>query len=473
MTSTGLVLGPLAFLLILLPVRFSITALPAFAMLDSAAVVNLGSFGLQPGYLLGLLIVGRTLVEIAVTGTPLNAHVFRRLLPLFLFMVVCFVSVWVGLTFFQGEVMVIGGAAGLNLDLVQPYSFQRQNLTQPFYLVLNTGIVCAVAQQIARMPVEVRIAVLDRSILGALFFVSAIAIWEMAGFYGGLPFFPDFFHSNAGYASAHGQVFSGGILRVSGPFAEPSSLAYHFAGLLFFAWYYYLIRPGTARMALIMLCLAIMAASTSTTAFAVLAMLAGLMVKDLVIRALTGGTSIHLSIRHLGIPIFLGLVVFGVLVFVQAHWVEIDGVLTRTLFEKSQTSSFADRSGVDRLAFDIVMETGGLGIGLGSHKPNNLVMTLLSNTGIAGFVMFAIFVIGVLRPSRSLLTAPHGRRFRWLVLGMLAVHAFSNPNLNPIMLWVGFALCIGMSAPDPRRRVAGGAVEDTSPESMEPRPDPC
>jgi hypothetical protein len=120
MTSTGLVVIPLAFLIILLPWRFSIIALLVFATLDSAAVVNVGSFGLQPVYFFGMLIIGRTAIEMAVLDTPLNAHVGGMLTPLFLFAIICFISIWDGLTFIKGKIMVISSTDGFNLDLAKP-----------------------------------------------------------------------------------------------------------------------------------------------------------------------------------------------------------------------------------------------------------------------------------------------------------------------------------------------------------------
>jgi hypothetical protein len=221
MTLTGLIIIPLALLIILLPWRYSLLALLVFATLNSAAVVNVGSFGLQPGHFFGMLMMARTAVEITLLRAPLNTHVISMLTPLLLFMIICFISIWVGLTFFQGKIMVISSTAGFNLDLAQPYTFQRQNLTQPFYLLLNVGIVYALAHQIARLPADRVATTLDRAVLGAILFASLIATWEMAHFYFGLPFFANFFHSNVGYYSAHGQVLFGSVLRVSGPFSEP------------------------------------------------------------------------------------------------------------------------------------------------------------------------------------------------------------------------------------------------------------
>jgi hypothetical protein len=457
MTSTGLVIIPLAFLIILLHWRFSIIALLVLATLDSAAVVNAGSFGLQPGYFFGLLMIARTAVEITVFGTPLNAHVVRMLVPLLLFAIICFISIWVGLTFFQGKITVISSMAGFNLDLAQTYTFQRQNLTQPFYLFLNLGIVYALAHQIARLPADLVNVTLERAVLAAIVFASAVAVCEMAHFYAGAPFADSFFHSNAGYSKAHGQSL-GRILRVSGTFSEPSALAYHFAAFLMYAWYRFLRQPGAGAIGLVLLCVTMMAASTSTSAFAVLGIFMLVVVKDLLVVIATSGTRIRLFPNGVAVVALLGSVAFGAYVFIQSNWHDIDSVLTSMLLQKHESSSYAQRTGADMMAVDIVVQTGGIGIGLGSHKPNNLAMTLLSNTGIAGFLVFGMFLFQLLWPYRTKSFDVDLRPYRWMVVGLLAVHLMSNPNLNPIILWISFALVIGALATE--RGSSSGLVDD-------------
>jgi hypothetical protein len=443
MTITGLIIIPLGLVIILLPWRYSLLALPALATLNSAAVVNIGSFGLQPGYFFGMLIMVRTAVEIVLFDTRLNPDVIKMLAPLLLFTIICFVSIWVGLTFFQGKIMVISSTAGLNLDLAQPYTFQRQNLTQPFYMMINVGMVYALAHQVSRLPLTQVATTLDRSVLGAILFASLVVIWELANFHYGVTFHADFFHSNVGYYSAHGQVLFGEILRASGPFSEPSALAYHFTGFLLYVWYRYLDRLSTGALAAVLLCITVMAASTSTTAYAMLGLFALVVVKDLVVMLGSSSTRIRFSLHHVGAVVLLGIASVCAFVFIQNNWHHIDGVLTRMVLEKQHSGSFAQRTGADMMALDIAIDTGGIGIGLGSHKPNNLVATLLSNTGIAGSLLFGIFVFELLRPRRGTCTYRHVRPFRWMVLGLLCVHVISNPNLNPIILWIGFAFIIG------------------------------
>ena len=356
MTSTGLVIIPLALLIILLPWRYSIAALLVFATMDSAAVVNVGSVGLQPAYFFGLLIVGRTAIEIALFRIPFNIQILTTIIPLLLFTVWAVAFIWIGLTFFQGRIMVISSSASLDLDLAQPYVFQRQNLTQPFYLLLNVTILYATAHQVARLPAQDAARAVDRAVVCAILFASGIAIWEMARFYAGVSFPAAFFHSNAGYAPAYGQVLAGTVLRVSGPFTEPSGLAYHFAGFLLFAWCRYLQRPSRpTSMVIVLLCLAMLAASTSTTAFAIIGFFALLMLKDALTATRSIAGKIHLSSGHLMTLVLLGVAMACAAAFIESHWRYVDEVMTAMVLEKSQTSSFEQRTGVDLLAVDILI----------------------------------------------------------------------------------------------------------------------
>jgi hypothetical protein len=443
MTVTGLVMIPLGLLIILLPWRYSLLAFPAFSIMNSAGVVNVGSFGLLPGYFFGMLVVARTAVEIVLLPTPLNAHVIRWLTPLFLFTMICFVSIWVGLTFFQGKIMVISSEAGFNLNLAQPYTFQRQNLTQPFYLVLNLAIVYALAHQVARLAPGQIAATLHRGVIYAILFASAVSIWEMAGFYYGVPFFASFFHSNVGYEEAHGQVLFGNILRVSGPFSEPSVLAYRFAGFVLYAWYVYLRRPSTRAMGILLLCVTMMLASTSTSAYATLGVFVLLMVKDLAVKVATGPTQIRLSMHHVGVAALLGIAALGALVFIQSYWYEINNVLTRMVVEKHHSGSFAQRTGAEMLALDILIQTGGIGIGLGGHRPSTLIMALLSNTGIAGFLIYSFFLFQLLRPRQAACAEVDLQPYRWMTIGMLLVGMISSPAINSLALAMSFGMIIG------------------------------
>src|SRR5206468_8762231 len=150
MTLTGLILIPLAIVLSFMPWRFMLMALPSFALLHGAAVVNVGSVGLQPGYALALLLIMRTALEILLLRQPLNREALIYTAPLGLLVVISILVLWISVAFFTGKVTVIGGTDAYVLENAQPYVFRRENITQITYLLINTLLVYVLAHQSAR-----------------------------------------------------------------------------------------------------------------------------------------------------------------------------------------------------------------------------------------------------------------------------------------------------------------------------------
>jgi hypothetical protein len=116
------------------------------------------------------------------------------------------------------------------------------------------------------------------------------------------------------------------------------------------------------------------------------------------------------------------------------------------VLEKHHSGSFAQRTGADMMAFDILIQTGGIGIGLGGHRPSNLVMALLSNTGIIGFLIFSFFLFQLLWPRRLVHVGANLQPYRWLLIGMLLVNLISSPSINSLALAISFGLIIGILA---------------------------
>src|SRR5262245_26173466 len=101
---TGFIFIPLGLLLVFLPWRYCLTGLVVFSMMSASAVVNIGSFGLQPGYYMVLLLIARGCFELLRSGFTLNSFVLGRLTSLAIFFAVCLVVLFVAVTFFQGKV---------------------------------------------------------------------------------------------------------------------------------------------------------------------------------------------------------------------------------------------------------------------------------------------------------------------------------------------------------------------------------
>jgi hypothetical protein len=450
MTITGLILIPLCLAMILCPWRYTVVTLVLSSLLSDAAVINVGNIGLQPVFFFMPLVIARTAVEITLGKQGLNGYALRMIAPLGILLVVSTVVLLISVLCFQGNVTVVAGAAGFNLDLARPFSVGRENLAQTIYLVLDIAAVYCLAHQAGRAHTVGFSRIADRSLVIAGFASGLVALWELIDFYVGVGFPAEFFHSNAGYAAAHGQTFDE-IPRISGPFPEPSSMGYFFGGLIFFAWQRYRAAPTLLSCGLLLVCVAALILSTSTTGYVALTIFLLVVLQGLVFGSAEFITGMSKGgRRELKLTATFLFVIAAIAFFVVLGWDTLRHVFQIVVLEKRESSSFDQRSGADLIALNIFIQTGGIGIGLGSHRPNNMVMTLLSNLGIAGFLSFVFFVFQLFRQQALLADqiaiAKVWKRLKGFVFGLLLIHTFSNPVLSGGMLWIGFALLLGVAA---------------------------
>ena len=173
---TGLFLLPLGLVIVLLPWRICLIGLVTFAMMSPAAVINIGSFGLQPGYYMLLLLVGRTAAEIMVGGYQLNAFVLSRMRGLVAFIAVVFLVLFIALCFFQGKVQTLPGTSGFNSNLTHPFHLVRENITQIAYVLMNTCLVYCMAHQGARRAMPALFRQWDTAMVCGLCFAAAASV---------------------------------------------------------------------------------------------------------------------------------------------------------------------------------------------------------------------------------------------------------------------------------------------------------
>lgn len=451
-TITGLVMMPLIGLALLGSLRNRLRVLFMCAVLSSAAVVNLGSFGVQPGYFMGTALIGLAVLAALVRGEfCMDRRVALNCVPLLVLLLAALNALFWGNAVFGDDVWVVSGRQAFNLDAAERYTFRNENVNQLVYLAFNVLLAALIANQLVRRDAREMLWLGRAGVLAAFWFATFFVAWDWLSKHYGI-FFPDaFLHSNAFYAAAHSQAF-GGVPRISGPFSEPSGLAYAYGGFLFHASAEFLVYRRAASFARMLIALAALTLSTSTTAYAVLgvwAVAAALWAAPLLGSAL--GRVPSLTIRRLAIPALAAIAVGGAAVVADRSQEEIQTVVERALVGKTETGSFATRSGAEAMGLDALVDTYGLGVGLGSHRPNSLAMTLLSNTGVVGALAFLVFVCLVLRrpPSGQFATAA-ARRELWpvraLLLGFLLGHCISNPNLSNQILWLALALNLAAAA---------------------------
>lgn len=140
-------------------------------------------------------------------------------------------------------------------------------------------------------------------------------------------------------------------------------------------------------------------------------------------------------------PVSALAVIGGVLV-VAAVLTQLPAILEFTVgsaVEKTDSSSFSNRGAANARALELVVETFGLGVGLGGNRPSSLAMFLVSCLGILGFALFVVLAVAAIRAARG---APAAGA-RWALIGTLIAAIVAVPDLSTPLLWAALASSLG------------------------------
>jgi hypothetical protein len=427
--------------------RWMLVALMVFATMDAAAVAMVGSFGLSPGYYMVLLVITRVLIEAVRRGLPIARPIVPPLACLLMFVAAAVFSLWAAVTFFQGDVVVLGGADRFQLTAAAPFQFRRENFTQLTYLIVSVALAAALGIRLSRAGPTELTRMIDHAIVSAMIFSDVLCLWQWLSYNTAFVSWPhDFFFSNSSYASREDQFLLDAV-RLSGPFSEPSSLAVAYAGYLFYGYQRFRADGTVTSMGLLLASILIVLLSQSSTGYLLLGLFAAIVLAQPVAQAMMGRLP-PVRVTAAGVTA-IGLAVAALLAFgwyVMEHKDFVANVLDTLIFKKQEGSSYRERTGSNLIALQILVETRGIGIGIGSHKPSSFMLTLLSNTGVAGTLIFGLFLFLIMKLPGTPVSSGLGARrsigdpLRWWLFGTLIPLVISGPNLSNAPLWTGFGL---------------------------------
>ena len=299
-----------------------------------------------------------------------------------------------------------------NMSLLAP---SLGNIAQLGYLTLGV-LVLLMAGRL--FPVDTRL-------LGSALWVSLVlgAVRMVAE-----PWWPhDLLQNMPGYSYATPE-------RLSGTFYEPSVLGlYLVAAACYFG--VRLLRGPAARTriaAVIALGLVVIefVANASGTALLGLVVVVAAGAAVLLVRALRSpkmGVSPWAIIGGTGV-LALGLTQLPLLYDLTVGSAE----------RKASSFSYLARGLANERSWQIFLETSGLGVGLGSHRPSSLFFLVLSCLGLVGTVLLVALVIV------ALTAAARGEAIAagWALLGVLVSGVIAVPDLSMPIIWVGLAVCV-------------------------------
>ncbi|GHE61630.1 hypothetical protein GCM10019059_21260 [Camelimonas fluminis] len=199
------------------------------------------------------------------------------------------------------------------------------------------------------------------------------------------------------------DVEHAGFFRISGAHSEASAFgAAIFISMVFCSTYSRL--TGDRRVGMLAVAsLALLLLSTSSSAYGCLAIYMICLAGKALFNLLQG------RVRKVDLLlVFAALVCVAAVIAIYLHngnaFDRIQQLLDAAIFNKASSASAAERGYWNSRSLTTFLETGGLGVGMGSSRASNWLIAVLSQTGVIGAVLQALLAATLLRalpPSRS------------------------------------------------------------------------
>jgi len=298
----------------------------------------------------------------------------------------------------------------------------KSNIAQIVYLVLGVGVIAYLARSEGTRP----------EIIGtAVCLATLLSLWAWSHTASGIPFPVGLFDNSPTFV--YQGLLPGGKPRVRGIFSEPAGLAASCLVTIAYCASRMQQVQGLRRLGLLTLggvALFLGSISTSTTflvagmVLSVLAVVAG--IASFVLRrgSMTTGATVVLC---------------GALI--ASVWLlpYIANTVGQQVEAKLGTSSYADRSTADSISYGLVIDTLGLGTGLGSNRASSFAASLLSTVGVVGTALFVTVVIVLVRRAW---TVPRVRPVIWALAAALIAKVVSGPDLSDStgILWLSLGV---------------------------------
>lgn len=352
---------------------------------------------------------------------------------------------------FRGT-LVLPGSLGIDQAILTPaeLTYSKSNFAQVIYLILGVAVVV----YLMRSPTT------RSDLVGwALGLTVGLSFLKFAMTKTGLPWPDGLFDNSPNFRYI--DTTSTGDQRFRGILSEPSGLASTCIVALAFFVPFVLQVKGRARAwgsAVIAMAVVVLTVSTATTA-----VVGGLVVLTAAALWQIGRFTVgRRRISPVALASTLSLIALGILVLAI-----VGGPLVRSMTsgvqDKLTSTSFSSRSGADHFSYHLLLESGGLGLGLGSNRPSSFIPMLLSCLGVVGLVLFIVAMANICIPAWRLHDV---RPTIYAILALLLVKCVVGSDLNAPVLFIGLGVCAhavyhrtgslptAAGVPIPRRRLA-------------------
>lgn len=377
----------------LLVMLFASMSFGTFAVIPTAMT---GGLTITPTPIIALMIIAKTFfVPNGITHFLTLAFSKKHALWMFLFWLAAIFATLFMPRLFQGDIIVMP-VRSEEMTYGVPLEPTTQNISQLIYITIS--IFSVIAFSLFLKDPDIQQKTLKAVCVGAAVAIVT-GIIDFISQYVPLDFLLEGFRNASYVLLVDDQVLSG--KRVVG--LTPEASAYGQLCLAFLTFIYFTrnaiqndyLREKVAPV-LIGLLMLMLWMSTSSAAYVGLGMFACFALLEWVWRAnkVKQNALYHRGLIPQAWMLASGIVIFLLtIVFVPSLFDPLLEMLDVMVFQKSDSSSFEERSMWTHLSWQAFLDTYGLGVGLGGTRTSNGVVAMISNVGALGAFLYYGFLL--------------------------------------------------------------------------------
>lgn len=407
---------------------------------EAAAALIIGGSGLQPGLVPGITLIGLVTSQYMAGRRSIAEPIALRLLaPLFVLFAYAAVTAVLLPEVFAGRIIVWPQRLDGIAPQPVPLAPGQGNMNQVFYLAVNVALALSVTLALGRAGTRWR-SLVTAYLLGG-YFVIGLMVWEFAYRTMGVPYPTSVLRSNPGWSIVEQSL--GYLPRLQGPFSEPSALGFYMSGLCL-ACTGLCLRGQRILRADVLLVLGCAATFLSTSATGIASLAVGLPAM-VAANALAGrGQSLRRLWKVLAMPLVGSVLLIVVAVLLHPPLADALAGILESFLNKTDTDSFSERGGMNIVAWEAFLSSGGLGIGWGSTRSSSVLPGLLAGAGVVGAVTVVWFtgrLVSLVRQARRRAASDHPAlpaiaAFGSALTGQLIAAIFAAPVITTPIFYV-------------------------------------
>jgi len=301
------------------------------------------------------------------------------------------------------------------------------NINQTGYLVLNGLLLLAFAVLLQWQ----REAQIRRGFLAWASLQALLGVTDLAGKTGGLGDILDPLRTSS-YANLADEAMVG-FWRIVGAFPEASAYAAVALQALAFTFVDWRLTRSRLSLVVSLTLLALLALSTSSTAYVGLAGLFLCLIAFALALEIRGRILVD-HVALLGFILTLLVIVLALYIYDEDLFDPWVAMVLEATVNKPASDSGLERSHWNQLSVEAFLSTQGIGVGLGSTRSSSWPISVLAQVGVVGAVGFAVaggaLVFGLMRLDSSRHGTLPASASAAALAGMLA-HCFAGSGADP------------------------------------------